>query len=153
MTAGRDRMTVMGMMTLANEGTSLSTTSGLLGGSPRFQHLSISALLSHHQGKARHILLSLDITMGKLVSVQRFQLPNLSRHSKHQPYLASRFAIQRRHQGIANSLSTTRPSKALQGEVIRRAGYAILTCFLISCMLPGRYVINAWMCSCTLGTR
>lgn len=39
---GRDSTTVMGMMMLANEGISLPTTSGLLGGSPRFQHFSIS---------------------------------------------------------------------------------------------------------------
>ena len=96
-TAERDRMTVMGMMTLANEGTSLSTTSGLLGGSPRFQHLSISAFLSLPQGKARQFLLSLDINMGKLVYMRHFQSTTLLQHSHHLPYSVSRSAIQRRH--------------------------------------------------------
>lgn len=41
-TIERDSTTVMGMMILANEGISRPTTSGLLGGSPRFPHFSIS---------------------------------------------------------------------------------------------------------------
>ena len=39
---GRDSTTVMGMMILANEGISLTTTSGLLGGFSRFEHFSFS---------------------------------------------------------------------------------------------------------------
>lgn len=41
-TTGRDSTMVMGTMILANEGISLRTTSGLLGGSPRFEHFSFS---------------------------------------------------------------------------------------------------------------
>lgn len=97
MTAERDRMTVMGMMTLANEGTSLLATSGLLGGSPRFQHLSISTFLSLPQGKTRQNILSFDITMGKLVYMRHFQSSILLQHMHHLRYSASHFAIQRLH--------------------------------------------------------
>ena len=41
-TTARDSTTAMGMTILANEGINLPTTFGLLGGSPQFQHLSIS---------------------------------------------------------------------------------------------------------------
>lgn len=122
-------MTVMGMMTLANEGTSLLTTSGLLGGSPRFQHLSISAFLSLPQGKVCQIVLSLDITMGKLVYMRHFQLSDLLQDSNRLSHSASHFAIQRRHQRYCNQLVDNAPSEAFQGEIIRRTGYAILTCF------------------------
>ena len=129
MTAERDRMTVMGMMTLANEGTSLLTTSGLLGGSPRFQHLSFSAFLSLPQGKARQILLSLDITMGKLVYIRHFQSSKLP--PGQQPSTTFGFSLHHSEASLryCNQLVDDAPSNAFQGEIICRAGYAILTCF------------------------
>lgn len=54
-TTGRDSTMVMGTMILANEGISLRTTSGLLGGSPRFEHFSFSIFLSPFVG-VRHAI-------------------------------------------------------------------------------------------------
>lgn len=55
MATGRDSSKVMGMMILANEGTSLRATSGLLGGSPRVQHLTSALFSSLGQG-VRHAI-------------------------------------------------------------------------------------------------
>lgn len=58
-TIGRDSTTVMGMMILANEGISLVTTSGLLGGFPRFSISAPAFSFSLRWGKARHSHLTL----------------------------------------------------------------------------------------------
>ena len=58
-TIGRDSTTVKGMMILANEGISLVTTSGLLGGFPRFSISASAFSFSLRWGKARHFRLTL----------------------------------------------------------------------------------------------
>ena len=76
---GRDSTTVMGMMILANEGISLSTTSGLLGGSPPFQHFSIRIFFSPFVGVRHAISVShfFDSSMGKPVFMQRLRQPSV----------------------------------------------------------------------------
>lgn len=71
-TAGLPRdstMMVLGMMTLANEGISLTTLSGLLGGSPRIQlpqHVSVSSSL--HQSKPRNFGLSPNVDVAAKIA-------------------------------------------------------------------------------------
>ena len=55
----RGSTTVMDMMILANEGISLVTTSGLLGGFPRFSISASAFSFSLRWGKARHSRLTL----------------------------------------------------------------------------------------------
>ena len=145
-------MTVMGMMTLANEGISLRLHLVCWVGPFDFS-ISAFQLFSPFPRVRRATFFSVSTSPWVSWSMRHFHSSNLTQDSNHLWYLASRFTIQRRHQGIANSLSTTHLPRLYKRRYFAGQVMLFSRVFLISCMLPGRYVINAWMCSCTLGTR
>ncbi len=146
-TAERDRTRVMDTMILANESISRKTTSGLLGGSPRFQHFSFSTFSSLRWGKARHLhLTQLRLRHGKRGFTQHLQ--QLAAPAKHFLQHPS-FSFPQQHprtltQRYYSRDPVVRLLYALEGS---ERGYsearpALLTCLFCNHIACGRCVHN-----------